>query len=161
MRQRVNRLQRRHLYQTTGREPQPLLPQTEHQQRAGFHLALDRDGHWPAIFLLQCIAIEQACGGRGIHRTIAAMNMLAEQRAGLVAVDTDAVPAIVDGLGIPGDAKGVGGDHRLRSLSAARALRAARSCNRLAPIASPWACSNPARCINASGCCGSRYNALR
>jgi hypothetical protein len=54
------------------------------------------------------------------------MNVFAQQRAGLVAMDADAVPAIIDGLGIfMGDAKGVGGDHRLRSRSAVRSLRAA------------------------------------
>ena len=37
----------------------------------------------------------------------------------------------------------------------------AERANGLAPALSPWACSKAARCINASGCCGSRYKALR
>ncbi len=81
----------------------------------------------PRSSCCKAIAIEQARGGRRIHRAIAAVNVFAQQRAGLVAVDTDAVPAVVDGLGIfVGDARRCRGDHRLRSLSAARSLRAAQ-----------------------------------
>lgn len=157
MRQRVNRLQRRDLHQTAGGQTEPFFAEAEHQQRTGLQLGLDLDRHRIALVLLQRIAVEQARGGGGIHRAIAAMDVLIQQRTGLVAVDADAVPAIVDGPGVfVGDVQGVGRDHRLRSLSAVRPLRAARSCNRLAPAVSPWACSNAAKCIKASGCCGSR-----
>ena len=91
-----------------------------------------------ALVLLQRISIKQTRGSGGLHRAIAAMNVLFQQRAGLVAMDADAVPAIVDGPCVfVGDVQGVGRDHRLRSLSAVRPLRAARSCNRLAPAVSP------------------------
>ncbi|CEL31244.1 hypothetical protein SRM1_04608 [Pseudomonas fluorescens] len=65
------------------------------------------------------------------------MDVFFQQRARLVTVDADAIPAIIDGPGVfVGDVQGVG-DHRFRSLSAVRPLRAARSCNRLAPTLSP------------------------
>ncbi|MNE72264.1 hypothetical protein D3C80_1681900 [compost metagenome] len=52
------------------------------------------------IVLLQGITIQQTRGRGGVHCTVTAMDMFGQQWAGLVAVNTDAVPAIVDGLGI-------------------------------------------------------------
>ncbi|MNF82783.1 hypothetical protein D3C84_650940 [compost metagenome] len=78
VRQRMNRLQRRHLHQTARGQSEPFFAEAEHQQRPCFDLTLDRDGHVPAIFLLQRITIQQTRRRRRIHRAVAAMNMLAQ-----------------------------------------------------------------------------------
>ena len=100
-------MQRRHFHQAAGGEAQPFFAEAKHQQRTGLHLALDLNGHCAAVFLLQRVTVEQTRCGRRIHRAIAAMDVFDQQRAGLVAMDTDTVPAIIDGLGIfMGDAQG-------------------------------------------------------
>src|SRR5256885_5043673 len=42
------------------------------------------------------IAVEQLCGTGGVHRTVAAVNMLLQFRARSIAAHADAVPAIDD-----------------------------------------------------------------
>ena len=98
--QRVNGLHARHFVEAHRVQAQPFTAQTEHHQRTCGDFLLS---HWLGVeffrLLLKRVAIQQARGCGGIHGAIAAMDVLRQLRARLVAEDTDAVPAVINGLG--------------------------------------------------------------
>ncbi|SST09701.1 Uncharacterised protein [Acinetobacter baumannii] len=105
VRQGMDRIHRRHFHQAAGGQAEPLFAQAEHQDRtrlaevALFALAVHRFGAVELV-LAQGDAVQQV-GRRGsVNLAVAAMDMLGQAFAGLVAMHADAVPAVIHLLGI-------------------------------------------------------------
>ncbi|MNJ61590.1 hypothetical protein D3C77_573850 [compost metagenome] len=118
----MHRLQRGNFGQAGGGQRQPLFAQAE-QQHGAAGVFLDRWRHGSLVVLHQRVAVEQACGRCGIYLAVAAVNVTFQQRALLVAVHANAVPAVVDVRVILGEQLHRGILHR----SDSRPTRAARS----------------------------------